>query len=333
MEKAYNLFKKFLPIVITLSLVSLIFGLITMINYYNSYTVSIDFANVIPIFAIIFIVASFATAIYFSVKVEAPQIKRLKKSSGFSKFATLLVAILAIALFLYDFLKFVDQPALSFSTQSKLFKTLRLLVFVQFIVYLVIGILPKKIKHKKIEIPKWIKPFTAVCTVIWCILGIASIYFFNGLATTNLFKIIFVFYYIALTVFFLFESRFEIFGTGHKAYMISSLIMFIYSIAIVGSIMSAQFLGYLSEVSISEFEIFLAAALGIYALSKLFAMQQTMKYIINKDESGSGRHHHHRHHSSSNKEASEASADAVKEAPVAEVPNTDKAVINEGEAK
>lgn len=305
MEKIYNLFKKNLPIIFILSLVGLVFGILTFVYYYNPSTVSINFKNVIPIFAVIFIALAIGVSIYFTVKVDKLHLSRIKKNSGFSKFAALLAATLAAALFFFNFFKFVLEPS-SFS----IIMILRLIVFVPFIAYLIIGIIPKKIKKVRIELPKWLKPVTSTCTLLWSILSLMTIYFWNsgGLTTANLFKNVYIFYYILATVFFLFEIKFELFAPSHRAYIISALLLFVYTFSVTGSIMVAKFLGQLSVVTVSDFEIFLSFSIGIYALSKLIAMQQTLKFVMKKGGS-SHRHHHHHHHHHKNSDDNKAVID------------------------
>ena len=48
MEKTYNLFKKYLPIILVLCFIGLVFGILSFVYYYNMSTVSINFKNVIP---------------------------------------------------------------------------------------------------------------------------------------------------------------------------------------------------------------------------------------------------------------------------------------------
>ena len=66
--------------------------------------------------------------------------------------------------------------------------------------------------------------------------------------------------------------------------------------------MLAKFFGFIPEVFISEFEIFLAFALGIYALSKMIAIPRTMKFVMDK---GRSHRHHRRHHRHKNERAAE----------------------------
>lgn len=325
MEKTYSLFKKFIPIIFILSLASLVFALLSLIYYYNNATVSVNFKNVIPIMSIVFLLASIATAVYFTFQIDKLYITRVKKDSGFSKFAVLLVAILACALFFFDFLNFVQVPTLSLAYQSKFFKTLRMGFFIQFIAYFILELIPRKIKHKTINIPTWIKPFVSICSIIWCIFGLLSIYFFANLPTANFFKIVFIFYYVLLTLFLFFEIKFEILTPNHRGYVLSSLLLFIFTFVVLGSIMLAKFLGKLPAVTISEFEIFLSFALSIYAFSKLVAIQGTLKHVISRSEGSSHRHHHHHHHHSKATATQENKVESTAEAQVSSnTANTDK---------
>ena len=291
MERVYNLFKKYLPIILIVSSVALAFGLLSLLYYYNDSTVSIAFKNVIPIFTVLFIVIAIIVSVLFTSKINRLHISRIKKSFGLCKFASLLAATLAAALFFFDFFRFVISPS-----QFSSLRIVRLIVFIPFIIYIVLNVIPKKFKKRRIELPTWLKPTTAVCTMIWCVLGLLMIYFWGELPTTNLFKLIFLFYYIIVALFFMFEIKFELFSPVAKAYVIFAAILFIYGFAVIGPLMLAKFFGRLTAVTISEFEIFLAFSLGIYAFAKLMAMQQTMQFVMKKNGHSHHGHHHHHHH-------------------------------------
>ena len=291
MQKIYNLFRKYLPIVLVVSSITLVFGLLSLIYYYNESTVSIDFKNVVPIFTVIFMAIAVLTSIIFSLKVDKLHITKIKKSFGLCKFASLLAATLAAALFFFDFFRFVLNPG-----QFSSLRIIRLLVFIPFVIYIVLNVIPRKIKTRRIELPHWLKPTAAICTIVWSILGLLMIYFWHELPTTNLFKLIFLFYYVIVTLFFMFEIKFELLTPVVKGYVITALLLFVYTFAVIGPLMIAKFLGRLTEVTISEFEIFLAFALGIYAFAKLVAMQQTMKFVMKNNGTSHGHHHHHHHH-------------------------------------
>lgn len=304
MEKTYNLFKRFIPAVIILASVGLIFSLFTLIYYYNPALKSIEFKNVIPIFTVLIFASAVIVSIVFTVQTKKIHITRIKKTSSMSKFAALLSVALGTALFLYDFIAFVIYP----STTSPL-KILRLLVFIPFIAYLVIQIIPTKIKKKHIHIPNWTRVATSICAITWCILGLLAIYFWTGLEITNVFKIMHMFYYVFAVLFFLFEIKFELVSQkSHKGYLLSALVLFSYTFITSGAIIITKFLGGLNEINISDFEMFMPLALGLYALSKMIAIQYTIKFVIAKEKQTihEHKHHHHRHHHSHRKDESQS---------------------------
>lgn len=290
MNKVYNLFKKYLPIISGLAVVSALFGLLTLIYYYNKDTVSISFANVIPICTVIFFILAVSFVIVFVSKVNNIYISKIKKSYGFCHFAAALSAALAAALFLFDFFRFVQTP-----TTSSALRILRLVAFVPFILYLVLGMVPRRFHKKTIHISIKIKYVAAIGAIVWAVLGLLMIYFWEGLPMTNIFKITHLFFYVFLLLFLAFEIKFELLTPAPKLYLLFSLLLFVYSTALTGSVMLAKFFGFIEEVTISEFEIFLAFALGIYALSKMVAIPKTMKFV--KEKGHSRRHHHHHRHS------------------------------------
>ena len=295
MQKTYSVFKKYIPIILLTSSLSLIFGMLTFLYYFDEPTMTINIKNVIPIFTIMLIVIAFSFVCIFTGKVKRFTLTKLKKTFGFSKFAALLAATLAAASFFFDFFRFVDQPA-TFSA----FRIIRLLIFIPFIAYFIINVIPKKIKRKKIILPVWLKPFAAIGTLIWCVLGLVMIYFWSApvtdpeLSTINIFKLAFIFQYILVTLFFAFEIKFELLSPVPKAYIFFAGTLFVYSFTIIGSIMLTTIWSDSNNLSgISLFEIFLAFALGLYALSKLIAMQRTMKFVMSKHSGETVRHHHH----------------------------------------
>lgn len=292
MTKTYNLFKKFIPIIVSLAVVSALFGLLTMIYYYHGDTITIDFKNVIPICTVLFFLLAVGTVIFFSVKVKSIHIAKIKKSFGFCHFAAALTAALAAALFFYDFFRFVIAP----STLPTL-RILRLIPFVPFILYLILGMIPKKIRKKRIHIPISIKYIASIGAITWAVLGLLLIYTWNILPMSNYFKITHLFFYVLLLLFLAFEIRFELLTPAPRLYILFSFLLFVYTMSITGSVMLAKFFGYVQEVAITEFEIFLAFALGIYALSKMIAIPRTMKVVMDKERS------QRRHHHKSSKEA------------------------------
>lgn len=300
MEKTYLIFKKFIPYILILSAIGLLFGIFSLAYSYNDATISVVFTDVIPVFWLIFLGFAYIVAFIFTFRVKSLHIRRIKKSSSFSKFAAILAAGLVTALFLFNFFQFVQQESLTLT-----FKNIRLIFSVPFIAYLVIGVIPKKIKRKPVNIPKWLLPVSAVSTLAWCILSILAIYFWSGigaLPTTNFFRLAHLLYLVVATLFFLAEIGFEMFSKGHRFYVLTASCLFITTIVFTGSITIAMFFGRLAEVTISPIEIFVGVALGIYALSKLFAMQYTMKHVMKQQQNGHRhRHHHHHHHHSSDK--------------------------------
>ena len=300
MEKNYALFKKYLPILIVVTVIGLIFSLFTLAyDSYDPATITVDFGGVIPIFWIAFLVISYAVAFMFAFQVKNLHIKRIKKNSSFSKFAALLAAGLITALFLFNFIQFVKLER-SLSTA----KIVRLIFSIPFIAYLIVGIIPKEFHRKRIEIPKWIAPVSAIGAIAWCISSLFAIYFWTGasaLPTTNFFRLTHMFYLALATLFFLSEIGFEMLGKGHKLYVLTATCLFVTTTVITGTIMVANFLGQAKEISISGFEIFVGVALGVYALSRLFAIQYTLKYVMKQQKDGTGRHHHHHHHHSGSK--------------------------------
>lgn len=300
MEKTLKLFKKFLPIIIITSMIGLVFGFLTLLYYYNNSIPKIDFKAVIPILTILILVFAIALAVLFTIKTDKLHIARIKKDASFSKFACALTAVMTAALFLFEFFRFVMYPTI-FATQPE--KILRLFVFVPFVIYFIIQMLPKKFKRQAIVLPKWLKPLCSVCAILWSVCSLVSIFRWTGLPIKNEFKLMFIGYNIIALIFFLSEAKFELLKPSHRFYMLSALILFVYTSILSGSIIIAKLLGRLDAVTLSEFELICSITIGIYALSKMFAIIHTLKYLKERSSSSvysskfdKGSHHHHHHH-------------------------------------
>ena len=307
MEKTYNTFKKFILAILIFAFVGIAFGTFTLVHYYNDFTVSISFINPIPIFAISFALLTVAAYVILAIKTPSLNVKRLKKDSGFSKFASALAAALVTALFFFDFVRFIFP-----STSLMTIKIIRLPVSIPFIIYFVLELIPSKVKRKKINIPSWLPPICSFCAIAWCIIGLLSIYFWSGvgaLPTTNFFKIAHMLYYVIAAMFFLAEFSFSHLGKGHRIYIIAAFSLFAITAIFTGSTTIAAFAGLLPRMTISQFELVTAIALGIFALSKMMAVPYTIKYVMKRE--GSGRHHHHHHHHSHSHHSKQKAGDGV----------------------
>ena len=309
MEKTLSLLKKAIPAIITLSLFGLVFGLFAIIYYYNPATISIELGNVIPIFAITFLVLAFIVTTVLVVKIPNIHVKRLKRDLGFSKFSSALAGALVLALFLFDFIKFILP-----TTTIPAFKVARLIFSVPFVTYFVLELIPTKIKRKKVFIPDWVPQIASLGAVAWCILGLLATYFWSGkyaLPTTNIFKLLHMLYYAVAALFFLSEICFNFFHKYHRLYIFSGFALFIVSFILTGSTMLGVFMNKVPGMNISEFEIIAGVTIGIYALSKMISIAHTIKYLIKKGESGGSHHHrhHHHHHSSKPSEQADVAAD------------------------
>ena len=295
MEKTYVTFKRFILLILVLSALSIVFGAFSLVHYYDSDTISIQFKNVIPIFSIVFAGLTVIAFVVLTIKTPNLHIKRLKRDSGFSKFAAALAAALVTALFLFDFIRFIS-PSSSLMT----IKIIRLPVSIPFIVYFVLELIPSKFKRKRISIPDWLPTLCSICAVAWCVIGALSIYFWSALPITNFFKISHMLYYILGALFFLSDFAFNHLGQGHRLYIFTTCSFFALVAIFTGSTAIGKFTGLLPNMGISQFELVTALSLGVFALSKLIAIPYTLKYVMKK-EGRSGHHHHHHSRTSKQK--------------------------------
>ena len=306
MKKTYKRFNSYLLAISITAAVGLIFALFSLLFYYNADLKSIEYKNVIPILTVIIFAIAVVFAVVFTAQTDTIHITKIKKNSSILKFATLLSVALSVALFLYDFIFFVIYP-----NESSPLKIARLTVFLPFIAYLIIEVIPTRMHRRVFRIPTWLKVITSLSTIIWCVLGLLAMYFWSALATTNIFKLHHMFYYVLAVLFFMFEIKFELIShKGHRGYMLSALVLFSYTFISTGAIIIVKFAGGLVGVNISNFEMFLPLAIGLYALSKMIAIKNTINFVMKRDLQ-SVRSHSHRSHKHNNSTHHHDDADEV----------------------
>ncbi len=289
-KKTYKTMNIFLPIILGLGLLTVPFGILTFIFNYNSVTKNVNFAQVAPVLFLIILAGAIGVSIALTVKVKTFHITRLKRDSAFLKFASLLASIMVLVLFAYDFYKFL------FTTDIiSVLKIIRLVFAFPFAIHLFLSFLPRRINRRPVQVPKWLSLGCAISSILWSLIGLMALYFSS--IPQNFFTITHTLFYVIVVLYFLFEIKFQFINQGStRAHLITALLLFAFTMAVACSATIALMAGKISNVGISAFEFVCAWSLGLYALSRIFAVKSTLKHVLDSadtDMSSSKFRHSH----------------------------------------
>ena len=276
MRQKYRFLKKSLTIsVICLLAIALMSGLCFSFMY-DAPTYTLRFPHVVTGLLYFAILATIAYSVYFTIKVNSINITRIKKTSKFMTFASAFAAIMMIIFFIYECVVSITKA--NFQAYF-FFRVMRWLLTIPTCVYFAFQAMPNKIRRVKITPPEYVKLILSICSVLWCLFGILTTYF-SSLTATDIAKISQLFVYASCALFLVFEGRFEIFGTGDKAYLISAFTCTALTLGFPFGISIAKIVGKMSPYrAFSQPELILSVVIGIYALSKMFAVVLTMRAV------------------------------------------------------
>ncbi|MBQ4585771.1 MAG: hypothetical protein IJA82_06150 [Clostridia bacterium] len=278
MKQTHKLFKLFLPIIIGFTLLSTLLGIFMLAFNYTDEQ-GIYFKAAAPILFFAFVLISIGISIFFVFKIDHVYISKTKHDCPFFQFGSVLVFLVVFALTIYDLATFLQYQTLD---TARIFKILRLIVAVPFLGHLILSVFPKRFRRQKIEIPRWLRLVCSVSAVVWCLFGLLAVWFYESQGYTY-FKVTHIVFYVLMTLFFLLEAKNMFVKPCSKLLILSSLMLFVTSIAfalstifgiVIGKVVSMQLIG------ISEFELICSFAFALYALSKVFAYKTTLKYVI-----------------------------------------------------
>ena len=276
MRQKYRFLKKSLVIsVICLLAIALMSG-ICFSFMYDAPTYTLRFPHIVTGLLYFAIIGTVAYSVYFTLKVKSINITRIKKTSRFWRFASTLGAIMMIVFFIYECIVSITKA--NFQAYF-IFRVIRWLLTIPTCIYFVFQAMPNRIKRVKIVPPEYIKVALSVCSIFWCLFGILTTYF-SSLTATDIAKISQLFVYASCALFLVFEGKFEIFGSGHKAYFISAFACSALTFGFPFGISVAKIVGKMSPYrAFSQPELILSVVFGIYALSKMFAIVLTMRAV------------------------------------------------------
>lgn len=273
MKKTHSLLKKFLPFVALGLCLIFVLGTISFSSEYNEKTYSLAYPSVFVCLLLFFMAATLGLCIYVSASAKNVGISRIRKSSGYMRFASALAAGIFAVGFVCEIAKFASAPS-SFGGLRLIKTFLNLPVCA----YFVISTLPKEINRKRVIIPQSVRIVLSICTVLWGIAGIFYVYFLKGLYTSEPSRIFEVLIYVLIAVFFLFEAEFELVTPKYRAYIFSALAL---CIPVCAFSLPMLFIPY-KRLDVMEY--FYAIALAIYAFCRIVSLASTMRFVIEFDE-------------------------------------------------
>lgn len=295
MKKVYDFFRKFYWLFLIGGFINIIFGTVAFaLDYKNQQFV---FPAVCSILFVVFLAASLSFAIFFAHKTKHLHITKIRKqSSNFLKLSTWLALAAITLLFIAETVKLVSKSYISDPSDFTPARIARYILCLPLIAYFLINALPSKIKKTKIVIPNVIKYILSVCSILWCLSGLLSAYFYEKLAETNMAKNWQIIIYLALTFFFLFEAKFEHLKPSNFAYVLSAFTSFLLVMSFSVTIIISSSLGFIPiyiDAGQNVYECFSAVEnlvvflLGLYAFARMHAVYRTMKHVMDNDEKGS----------------------------------------------
>ena len=306
MKKTLRFLQKSIWVLLVEAIFVALLGTVSFVYLFDSITDTLAFPHVIVILFIFAVLCGVGTTRYVCVKSNNIGITRIKKTNKFILFADAFAVIMMLTFFIYECVTSMtyaenENKALVF------FRVTRWVLSIPALGYFVIQAMPKKIRRVKIEIPTYLGIITSISLILWCIFGIFTTYFAKHLTSPNdVTKICMMFIYAILALFFIFEGEFQYVKTAHKPYMMLAFCSTISTFAIPFSISIAKiFRAEMAYDALSQPELLMCFAIGVYALAKMFALISTMNLVL---ESSHGRSHSHSTEKSKNVENQDTSS-------------------------
>ncbi len=289
MKKVYDFFRKFYWLFILGVVLNVVFGLVSFgMDYENEQFV---FPKVGSTLFFIFLISSIGFAFFFAFKTQHLHITKVRnQTSNFLKLASWLAFSISIFFFIFETVKFIFTPYIEGASSLTFPRIARYILTLPLAAYFFFEAFPTKIKKKKIVIPRFVNYILSTCTILWGILSILAVYFYEKLSTTNMLKNWQIIFYLVLTLFFLFETKFKFINQKGFCYVLSSALLFVLAVSFSVTVVLSLSLGFLPldhSESFTEVEYILGFLFGLYAFARLHAMKKTMKHIMDNDDKGS----------------------------------------------
>ena len=251
--------------------IAVIFASLALCLTYSPDHGNINMKSPYAIFFVTTVLIALVVPPLFVVGFKELKISRTKRDLLFGRIASILFSIGA---FIYTLTDMIYMTSGSFEA----WRFFRALVAIFVIIFAVIEFLPSKIK-----VSTTVKNFLNGCIPVYTALSILALYF-SPTYVPEYFKILYVMAYSILTLFFLYDFKWRLVKTNAKAYTAISAMTFVFSAivslaSIVGFIFKNESFTQ-AQITVSLFEMIFVLILGVYALSKVFAMKKTIEYVI-----------------------------------------------------
>lgn len=289
MRKVYSFLRRHFIWAVVAGVACFALGMLAFALDYKKTTSRFSFPGIGSAIFLLVLAATAGYVIYFACHTKKLHITKIRKqSSNFLKLSTWLAAAMALVLFIYETSNIVTfaqygegllQENFTFVRSTRYVLTLLLSA------YFCVAALPAKFRRKKIVIPKPIKYILSISTVLWGIFGLLSVYFYEGLSFTNVLKLWQVLMYLVFIFFFLAEAQFEHIKPNGFIYICAALAAFTMSMAFNVSTIFALSTRLVDDMnSFSEIELVTSFSIALYALSRVHAIQRTMKHVMDNSD-------------------------------------------------
>lgn len=291
MKRTYKLFKLFLPIILALTAISSIVGVFIFTLTFNPSS-GINFLQAAPIITLLLIAISVIVSICFVFKIKHTHVTKIRRDSNILKFSSVLAFVVVFALTIFDF--YVLLYSGTVVNPAKVFKVLRIIAAIPFLIYIIINALPKRMFRQKIVVPNTLQYIASIGAIVWALFSILAIWFFESSAYI-FFKVEHTLFYALFTLFIVTEVKAQLIKPSVKLHIITALLLFTIAFPFAFAIV----IGNINDIAITKislFEYLTAMALSIYAISKVYAYQYTIKFVMDTERTSSAHSHHHHHH-------------------------------------
>ena len=318
MKKSLLFYKIFLPVTLGLTIVALTFNILSLLLTFDMDIGTVILPHPIPILFIVFITLAASAPIVLSILAkETKIITRTKSGSLFYKISLIILITALSALVVFDVVILVKELISTsellklnvrltfFDALSQHFEMARLfraILTIPFLAYLVFEFLGTKSKNTFVA--------RAVCNalaILWCALTPVVFYFFSGSPPmTEYMRVSYSIAFILVTLFFLYDFKWNYLETNFRVYSGVSMVAAIFSLVLATATTVAVIArrdclmitnywdfergdinfryGIFDIYAVNLFEIIALLALGIFILSKVISIIQTVVAVAKSEK-------------------------------------------------
>ena len=292
MKNVYEFIKRYYWLFLVGGFINIIFGVLAFALDYEEQR--FVFPAVCSLLFVIFLCCSLAFAIFYSYKTMHPHITKIRKqSSNFLKLSTWLAFSAVALLFVAESAKIISINYIADPSEFTASRIVRYILCLPLMGYFFVNGLPRKLKKKRLDVPKPLKYTFSVCAILWGISGVVAAYQYEKLDAMNMTKNWQIIIYLVITFFFLFEAKFEHLKPSNFPYVLSASVLFILVMSFSVSVVLAGAAGFIPTYisagnnqyeSFSAFENLVVFLIGLYAYARMHALGTTIKHVMDTTE-------------------------------------------------